>query len=410
MNQVNTYDVESIRKDFPLLHQHIHQKPLVYFDNAATTQKPQVVLDKLNEIYALKNSNIHRGVHFLSTQLTEEFENAREQVRSFIHAKNAHEVIFTNGATHAVNAVAYAFGERYIEEGDEVVIGALEHHANIVPWQVLCERKNARLRVIPINEKGELLMEEFPKMITGKTKILAINHISNSLGTITDIRRIIDMAHQHNVPVLVDGAQSIQHQEIDVQALDCDFFVFSGHKVYGPNGIGVLYGKEKWLEEMPPYQTGGEMIQHVTFEKTTYNKLPFKFEAGTPNYVGAIGLAVALKYLQKIGLDEISAHEQYLLNYATSKLKDIPDLKIFGTAEHKISVISFLMGNIHHFDTGMVLDKMGIAVRTGHHCNEPLMKFFNISGTVRTSFALYNKSDEIDQLYHALLKVKEMLG
>jgi cysteine desulfurase / selenocysteine lyase len=410
MNQVNTYDVDFIRKDFPILHQHIHQKPLVYFDNAATTQKPRVVLDKLNEIYALKNSNIHRGVHFLSTQLTEEFENAREQVRSFIHAKNAHEVIFTNGATHSINAIAYAFGERYIEEGDEVIIGALEHHANIVPWQVLCERKNARLRVIPINEKGELLMEEFPKMITGNTKILAINHISNSLGTITDIRRIIDMAHQHNIPVLVDGAQSIQHQKIDVQALDCDFFVFSGHKVYGPNGIGILYGKEKWLEELPPYQTGGEMIKNVTFEKTTYNKLPFKFEAGTPNYVGAIGLAEALKYLQKIGLDEISAHEQHLLNYATSKLKDIPELRIFGTAEHKISVISFLMSNIHHFDTGMVLDKMGIAVRTGHHCNEPLMRYFNISGTVRTSFALYNKSDEIDQLYHALLKVKEMLG
>ncbi|MFP4619884.1 MAG: aminotransferase class V-fold PLP-dependent enzyme [Bacteroidales bacterium] len=410
MNQAQTYDIDTIRSDFPILHQQVYKHPLMYFDNAATTQKPQVVMDKVNEIYSRKNSNIHRGVHYLSIQLTEEYENAREKVRAFINARSTHEIIFTSGTTHSINSVAYSFGEKYVKAGDEIIIAELEHHANIIPWQVLCERKNARLRVIPINERGEIILEEYKKLLTGNTKLIAINHISNSLGTINDVKTIIQLAHKKDIPVLVDGAQSIQHQTIDVQDMDCDFFVFSGHKIYGPNGTGVLYGKEKWLESLPPYQTGGEMIHKVTFEGTTYNSLPFKFEAGTPNYVGAIGMAEALKYLQKIGLDEISAYEKTLLDYATTRLKAIPGLKIYGTAREKISVISFLIKNIHHYDTGIVLDKMGVAVRTGHHCTEPLMNHFGIEGTVRCSFAMYNTKEEIDYLYDALIKVKEMFG
>ena len=410
MTQAKTYDVNTIRSDFPILHQQIYNQPLIYFDNAATTQKPTPVIDKINEIYSLKNSNIHRGVHYLSTQLTEAYENAREKVREFINAESTQEIIFTSGTTHSINAIAYSFGEKYVQAGDEIVIAELEHHANIVPWQVLCERKNSRLRVAPINDRGEIIMEEYKKMLSEKTKIVSINHISNSLGTINDVKKIIALAHQKDIPVLVDGAQSVQHQTIDVQELDCDFFAFSGHKVYGPNGTGILYGKEKWLEALPPYQTGGEMIHKVTFERTTYNSLPFKFEAGTPNYVGAIGMAEALKYLQKIGLDEIADHEEELLNYATSRLEEIPGLTIYGTADRKISVISFLIGNIHHYDTGMVLDKLGVAVRTGHHCTEPLMNHFGIEGTVRCSFAMYNTKDEIDHLYRALIKVNEMFG
>lgn len=410
MTQAKTYDVNTIRSDFPILHQQIYNQPLIYFDNAATTQKPTPVIDKINEIYSLKNSNIHRGVHYLSTQLTEAYENAREKVREFINAGSTQEIIFTSGTTHSINAIAYSFGEKYVQAGDEIVIAELEHHANIVPWQVLCERKNSRLRVAPINDRGEIIMEEYKKMLSEKTKIVSINHISNSLGTINDVKKIIALAHQKDIPVLVDGAQSVQHQTIDVQELDCDFFAFSGHKVYGPNGTGILYGKEKWLEALPPYQTGGEMIHKVTFERTTYNSLPFKFEAGTPNYVGAIGMAEALKYLQKIGLDEIADHEEELLNYATSRLEEIPGLTIYGTADRKISVISFLIGNIHHYDTGMVLDKLGVAVRTGHHCTEPLMNHFGIEGTVRCSFAMYNTKDEIDHLYRALIKVNEMFG
>lgn len=410
MDQAKIFDIDTIRQDFPILHQEVNNKPLIYFDNAATTQKPQAVIDKVNEIYSIKNSNIHRGVHYLSAQLTEEYENAREQVRAFINARSTREIIFTSGTTHSINAIAYSFGEKYIRAGDEIIIAELEHHANIVPWQVLCERKDARLRVVPINDRGEIIMEEYEKLLSEKTKIVAINHISNSLGTINDVKKITYLAHQQDIPVLVDGAQSIQHQKVDVQELDCDFFTFSGHKIYGPNGTGVLYGKEKWLEALPPYQTGGEMIHKVTFERTTYNSLPFKFEAGTPNYVGAIGMAEALKYLQKTGLDEVGAHENELLNYATSRLEEIPDLTIYGTASEKISVISFLIGNIHHYDTGMVLDKLGVAVRTGHHCTEPLMNHFGIEGTVRCSFAMYNTKDEIDHLYDALIKVKEMFG
>ena len=410
MNQDVSYDVSTIRKDFPILNQYVHNKPLVYLDNAATTQKPRVVIDRVNRIYTQQNSNIHRGVHYLSNKLTEAYEQARERVRQFIHAQNAHEVIFTNGTTHSINAVAYSFGEKYITEGDEVIITELEHHANIVPWQMLCERKNARLKVVPINDQGEIQMDAFERMISPKTRIIAVSHISNSLGTINDVKKIIEMAHQQNIPVLLDGAQSIQHQPVDVQELDCDFYVFSGHKVYGPNGTGVLYGKEKWLEEMPPYQTGGEMIQKVTFDQTTFNELPFKFEAGTPNYVGALGMAEALDYIEKTGIQDIARHENEMLRYATQRLMEIPGLTIYGTAERKISVISFLIEGIHHYDTGMVLDKMGIAVRTGHHCTEPLMDHFGIEGTVRASFAMYNTLEEIDQLYHALMKVKQMFS
>lgn len=410
MTQDKAYNIERIRQDFPILHQQVHNHPLVYLDNAATTQKPQQVIDRVNEIYALKNSNIHRGVHFLSAQLTEEYEASRRKIQEFIHAQHSHEIIFTNGTTHSINAVAFSFGERYISEGDEVIISEMEHHANIVPWQMLCQRKKAVLRVIPINDKGELRLDEYQKQLSDKTKIVAVNQVSNTLGTINNIREIIRLAHQQDVPVLIDGAQSIQHQKVDVQELDCDFFVFSGHKLYGPNGTGVLYGKERWLEELPPYQTGGEMIQNVSFDNTTFNSLPFKFEAGTPNYVGAIGMAEALQYIEQIGLDRIEAYEHELLDYGTQKLQSIDGLKIYGTADHKISVISFLMDKIHHYDTGMVLDKLGIAVRTGHHCTEPVVKHFNIDGTVRASFALYNTKEEIDALYEGLLKVKQMFG
>jgi cysteine desulfurase/selenocysteine lyase len=410
MTQVSAYNVNTIRKDFPILQEQVYDKPLVYLDNAATTQKPKAVIERINEIYSKKNSNIHRGVHYLSTRLTDEYEQARKEIQQFIHARHSHEIIFTNGTTHSINTVAYSFGEKYVHEGDEVIITEMEHHANIVPWQVLCERKNARLKILPFDDRGELLVDELEKLITSKTKILAVNHISNSLGTINDVEEIIRIAHSHDVPVLVDGAQSIQHQKIDVQALDCDFYVFSGHKVYGPNGAGVLYGKEKWLEEMPPYQTGGEMIQKVTFQGTSYNELPFKFEAGTPNYVGAIGTAEALKYLNRIGIQAIADHEEKLMQYASERLKAIDGLQIYGTSDRKISVFSFLIDGIHHYDTGMVLDKMGIAVRTGHHCTEPLMSHFNIEGTVRASLAMYNTNDEIDRLHDALLKVKDMFG
>ena len=410
MTQETAYDVNAIRRDFPILQEQVYDKPLVYLDNAATTQKPRAVIDRVSGIYSKKNSNIHRGVHYLSTSLTDEYEQARREVQQFIHARHSHEIIFTTGTTHSINAVAYSFGEKYVREGDEVIITEMEHHANIVPWQVLCERKKARLKILPFDDRGVLLVDELEKMISSQTRIIAVNHISNSLGTINDVEKIIRIAHRHDVPVLVDGAQSIQHQTIDVRQMDCDFYVFSGHKVYGPNGAGVLYGKEKWLEEMPPYQTGGEMIQKVTFEGTTYNELPFKFEAGTPNYVGAIGTAEALRYLNRIGIEAIAGHEEQLMQYASERLKAIDGLQIYGSSDEKISVFSFLIDGIHHYDTGMVLDKMGIAVRTGHHCTEPLMSHFNIDGTVRASLAMYNTKDEIDRLHDALLKVKQMFG
>jgi cysteine desulfurase/selenocysteine lyase len=403
-------DIHKVRNDFPILDQQVYKKPLVYLDNGATTQKPKVVIDEVANIYSQQNANIHRGVHYLSEQLTQKYEDARKVVQNFIHAAHDHEVIFTSGTTESINAIAYSFGYKFIHEGDEIIISTLEHHANIVPWQMLCERKNASLKIIPINDKGELLLDEYEKLLSSRTKIVAVNHVSNALGTINDVTKIIDIAHQKDIPVLIDGAQSIQHGKVDVQVLDCDFYVFSGHKIYGPNGIGVLYGKEKWLNELPPFMTGGEMIKNVTFEKTTFNELPFKFEAGTPNYVGAIGLAKAIKYIQGIGLENIEAHEKELLEYATQKLNAMEGLKIIGTSEQKISVISFILENIHHYDAGMVLDKMGVAVRTGHHCAEPVMHRFNIEGTIRASLAFYNTKEEVDRLCEALMTVKQMFG
>jgi cysteine desulfurase/selenocysteine lyase len=403
-------DIQKVRSDFPILNQRVYQKPLVYLDNGATTQKPKVVIDEVAKIYSQENANIHRGVHYLSEQLTQKYEDARKVVQEFIHAAHGHEVVFTSGTTESINTIAYSFGEKYIHEGDEIIISTLEHHANIVPWQMLCERKNASLKVIPVNDKGELLLDEYEKLISSKTKIVAVNHVSNALGTINDVKKIIDIAHQKDIPVLIDGAQSIQHGKVDVQELDCDFYAFSGHKIYGPNGIGVLYGKEKWLNELPPFMTGGEMIKNVTFEKTTFNELPFKFEAGTPNYVGAIGLAKAIEYIQGIGLENIESYEKELLEYATQKLSAVDGLKIIGTSAKKISVISFILKNIHHYDAGMVIDKMGVAVRTGHHCAEPVMHRFNIEGTIRASFAFYNTKEEVDRLCEALMTVKQMFG
>jgi len=403
-------DIQKIRNDFPILNQQIYKKPLVYFDNGATTQKPQVVIDEEVKIYSQENSNIHRGVHYLSEQLTQRYEDARKVVQNFINAKHDHEVVFTSGTTESINTIAYSFGEKYVSEGDEIIISTLEHHANIVPWQMLCQRKNAKLKVIPINEKGELMLDEYEKLLTPKTKIVAVNQVSNVLGTVNDVKKIIDIAHQNNIPVLVDGAQSVQHGNVDVQELDCDFFVFSGHKLYGPNGIGILYGKESFLNEMPPYMTGGEMIKKVTFEETSFNELPFKFEAGTPNYVSAIGLATAINYIRDLGLDNIAEYEKELLEYGTEKLGSIEGLRIIGTADNKVSVISFNLENIHHYDAGMVIDKMGIAVRTGHHCAEPLMDRFNIEGTIRASFSFYNTKEEIDKLYDAILTVKQMFS
>ncbi|MDY6800680.1 MAG: cysteine desulfurase [Bacteroidota bacterium] len=403
-------NINKIRSDFPILNQQVYKKPLVYFDNGATTQKPTVVIDEVAKIYSQENANIHRGVHFLSEQLTQRYEDARKVVRKFIHAAHDHEIIFTSGATESINTIAYSFGEKYIHEGDEIIISTLEHHANIVPWQMLCERENASLKIIPINDKGELLLDEYEKLISPKTKLVAVNHVSNAIGTINDVKKMIDIAHHKDIPVLIDGAQSIQHGKVDVQQLDCDFYVFSGHKIYGPNGIGVLYGKEKWLNELPPFMTGGEMIKNVTFKKTTFNELPFKFEAGTPNYVGAIGLAKAIEYVQGIGLENIAAYEKELLEYATQKLNAIEGLKIIGTSAKKISVISFILENIHHYDAGMVIDKMGVAVRTGHHCAEPVMHRFNVEGTIRASFAFYNTKAEVDRLCEALNTVKQMFG
>jgi cysteine desulfurase / selenocysteine lyase len=403
-------DIQKVRSDFPILDQQVYKKPLVYLDNGATTQKPKVVIDEVANIYSQQNANIHRGVHYLSEQLTQKYEDARKVVQQFIQAAHEHEVIFTSGTTESINTIAYSFGDKYIHEGDEIIISTLEHHANIVPWQMLCERKNALLKIIPINDKGGLLLDEYEKLISSKTKIVAVNHVSNALGTINNVKKIIDIAHQKDIPVLIDGAQSIQHGKVDVQEMDCDFYVFSGHKIYGPNGIGVLYGKEKWLNELPPFMTGGEMIKNVTFEKTTFNELPFKFEAGTPNYVGAIGMAKAIEYIQGIGLENIAAYEKELLEYATQKLNAIEGLKIIGTSAKKISVISFILENIHHYDAGMVMDKMGVAVRTGHHCAEPVMHRFNIEGTIRASFAFYNTKEEVDRLYEALMTVKQMFG
>lgn len=405
-----TINIDKIRADFPILKEKIHGKPLVYFDNAATTQKPQQVIDKIVEVYSKYNSNIHRGVHYLSNKATTETENARNTVQEFLNAPQNYEIIFTRGATEAINLVAHSFGQQFIRENDEIIVSELEHHSNIVPWQLVADKQKARVVKWPFNEHGELELSKLDELISDKTRIIAVNHVSNTLGTINPVKQIIELAHKKNIAVLIDGAQAVQHIEVDVQDLDCDFYVFSGHKIYAPNGIGVLFGKEKWLDKMPPYQGGGEMIESVSFEKTTYNKLPYKFEAGTPNYVDTIALGTALEYVKNIGISEIADYEAELLAYADEKLKTIPGLKVYGTAKNKTSVISFLIEGMHPFDVGMILDKMGIAVRTGTHCTEPIMLNFGIPGTVRASFAFYNTKEEIDKLYEGLLKVVEMFA
>ncbi|MBV5283283.1 MAG: cysteine desulfurase [Paludibacter sp.] len=399
----------NIRADFPILSEKIYNKDLIYFDNGATTQKPRAVVEKIEEGYYHLNANIHRGVHYLSQKATEAHEAARITVAEFLKAGKHEEIIFTRGTTEAINLVATSFGEAFCKAGDEVVVSVMEHHSNIVPWQMLCERKGMTLRVIPANEKGELDIEAYKTLLNERTKIVSIAHVSNVLGTINPVAEVIRIAHQKNIPVLVDGAQSVPHIPVNVVELDADFYVFSGHKIYGPTGIGALYGKEKWLNAMPPYQGGGEMIATVTFEKTTYNELPFKFEAGTPEYIGSTALAEALRYVQAIGMDKIAAHEHDLLVYGTERLMEIEGMRIIGTADQKSSVISFLVGNIHPYDIGMLLDKLGIAVRTGHHCAQPLIDSLGIPGTVRASFAFYNTKEEIDVFVTALKRVVTML-
>lgn len=402
------YDINKVREDFPILSRQIYGKPLVYFDNGATTQKPLCVLDAMRNEYLNVNANVHRGVHYLSQQATDLHEAARETVRKFINAPKVEEVIFTRGTTESLNLVASSFGDRFLSEGDEVIVSVMEHHSNIVPWQLLAAKKGIAIKVIPMTDEGDVIMEEYEKLFNEKTRIVSITQVSNVLGTINPVKEMIRIAHEHEVPVMVDGAQSTPHMKVDVQDLDCDFFAFSGHKIYGPTGIGVLYGKEKWLDEMPPYQGGGEMIESVSFEKTTFEKLPFKFEAGTPDYVATHGLATALNYVTELGLDNIFAHEQELTRYAMEQMKEIPGMRLFGTSQHKDAVISFLVGDIHHLDMGTLLDRLGIAVRTGHHCAEPLMHRLGISGTVRASFALYNTKEEVDALIAGIKRVSQM--
>lgn len=403
-------DITEIRANFPILSREVYGKPLVYFDNAATSQKPQCVIDKIAEMYTTVNSNVHRGVHYLSQAATDEHEAARTTVQKFINAFSPNEIVFTRGATESINLVASSFCHKFCKEGDEILITAMEHHSNIVPWQIQAEERGLKLKVAPINSEGELLIDEFEKLISDKTKLIALTHISNVLGTINPIKELIDIAHKYNVPILIDAAQSVQHAKVDVQELDCDFLVFSSHKVYGPTGVGVLYGKEKWLNELPPYQGGGEMISSVSFEKTTFNKLPFKFEAGTPDFVGTAALATALNYVNSVGLDNIAHHEDELLKYATNQMLQIPGMRIIGTAKEKCSVISFLVDDIHPYDIGTLLDKMGIAIRTGHHCAEPLMKELGIDGTARVSFAFYNTKEEVDLFIAGLKRIVSMFS
>lgn len=403
-------DIDKIREDFPALHQKIYNKPLVYFDNAATTQKPQVVIDALIKYYTQQNSNIHRGVHYLSQKATEAYEESRIKVKNFINAKYNHEIIFTRGTTESINLIASSFGKKFLNEGDEIIISSMEHHSNIVPWQMISEEKKSIIKVIPMSNSGELDINEFIKLITNKTKIVAVTHVSNALGTINPIKEIIGIAKNKKIPVLIDGAQAISHLKIDVQELDCDFYCFSGHKMFGPTGIGVLYGKEDILNSLPPYQGGGEMIKDVTFEKTTFNDLPFKFEAGTPNVADGIALKTAIEYMENIGVDNIFAYENELLHYGTKKLMQINNLKIIGNAKEKAGVLSFVVENIHPYDIGTLLDKMGIAVRTGHHCAQPVMDRFGIPGTIRASLAFYNTKQEIDKLYEGLKTAINMLS
>ena len=397
-------ETASIRNDFPILQCEVYGKPLVYLDNAATTQKPRCVVDRITEEYYSVNANIHRGVHFLSQQATEAHEAARETVRAFLNARSSAEILFTRGTTEAINLVASSFSRAFVKPGDEVIVSVMEHHANIVPWQL----NGLKIKVIPFNECGELDLEAFSRLFSDRTKLVAVTQMSNVLGVINPVEEIVRIAHQHGIPVLIDGAQAVAHQPIDVQALDADFYAFSGHKVYGPTGIGILYGKAEWLDRLPPYQGGGEMIQNVTFEHTTFNELPYKFEAGTPDYIGSTALAEVLRYIQAIGLTEIAAHEYELLCYATDRLDEIEGMRIFGRTEHKNSVVSFLVGNIHHYDMGMLLDRLGIAVRTGHHCAQPLMHALGIEGTVRASFALYNTKEEVDVLVEGIQRIRKM--
>lgn len=401
-------NIEEIRSDFPILSTTVYGKPLIYLDNGATTEKPKCVVEEMTKIYYTTNANVHRGVHYLSQQATDLAEESRVVVQQFINAKHSHEIIFTRGTTESINLVAHSFCRQFCNEGDEIIISAMEHHANIVSWQLQEPIRGIKLKVIPINDKGELMLDEMEKLISPKTRLISVTHVSNVLGTVNPVDQITEIAHKHNIPVLIDAAQSVQHMTLDVQKLDCDFLVFSGHKVYGPNGVGVLYGKEKWLNQMPPYQGGGEMIKTVSFKETTFNELPFKFEAGTPDYPGVIALATALKYIKNIGLDSIKAYEDELLRYCTDELLKIEGLRIYGTSYKKSSVISFLVDNIHHYDMGMLLDKMGIAVRTGHHCAQPLMDELGVDGTVRASLAFYNTKEEIDQLVIGVKKVASM--
>lgn len=403
-------DITKIRSHFPILGRKVHNRALVYLDNAATTQKPLKVIETIERVYKNLNSNVHRGVHHLSDLCTDEHEQARSKVQKFINAAYSHEIIFTSGTTASINLVAFSFGEKYVSEGDEIIVSALEHHSNMVPWQMLCERKKALLKILPMTKKGELEIDKLPGLITEKTRLVAVGHVSNALGTVNPVKKIIEIAHSGGVPVLIDGAQAVQHGRVDMQEMDCDFYVFSGHKAYGPTGIGVLYGKEKWLNEMPPWQGGGEMIREVSFSGAVYNDLPFKFEAGTPNFTGAIALGAALDYLNEIGLEEIALREKELLDYATRKLQSIPGLVIVGNAAEKISVISFYLEGIHPYDTGMILDKLGIAVRTGNHCAQPVMDFLQLPGTVRASMVFYNTREEIDLLAEGIERVKQMFS
>jgi cysteine desulfurase/selenocysteine lyase len=404
------FDVQKVRKDFPVLHQKVHGKPLVYLDNAATTQKPLAVMEAIGNYYRHDNSNIHRGVHTLSERATEAYENVRAGAQKFLNAADSREIIFVRGTTEAINLVAQSYGRKNVGSGDEVLITAMEHHSNIVPWQLLCEEKGARLRVAPINDRGELLLDEFEKLLGPKTKIVAVGHLSNALGTINPVREIVRMAHARNIPVLVDGAQAVARMPVDVQALDCDFYALSSHKLYGPTGVGILYGKTRLLEAMPPWQGGGDMIASVTFDKTVYNRLPYKFEAGTPNIADTIGLGAAIEYVNRLGLEEIEQHEAGLLAYATSAVESIPGVRVIGTAAEKAGVLSFVMEDIHPHDIGTILDSEGIAVRTGHHCAQPVMQRFNIPATARASFGLYNTREEVDTLVAGIHKVREVMG
>ena len=408
-NSIIPFDVNACRAVFPALQQEVYGKKLIYFDNGATSQKPQVVIDSIENYYSKENSNIHRGVHHLSQMATDKYEGARQSIQKYMNAYSSDEIIFTSGTTAAINLIASSFGELLIE-GDEIIISAMEHHSNIVPWQMLCERKKCLLKVIPINEKGELKMDVFEKLLSDKTKLVSVTHISNTLGTINPIEKIIRLSHEHNAKVVIDGAQSIQHIAVDVQNLDCDFYVFSGHKVFGPTGVGIMYGKKDILNAMPPYQGGGDMIKTVTFEKTTYNELPHKFEAGTPNISGGICLGTAIEYLSKLDIVGIQKHENHLAKYAEIQLLNIEGVRLIGTAKDKTSVVSFIVKNLHPFDIGTLLDKQGVAVRTGHHCTQPLMSFYNIPGTIRASFAFYNTIDEIDVFIKALKKSIQMLS